>query len=251
MKISVCTDMLFPDKTTAEAMAIVKTCGADAIEFWGIENKNLDEIGAASKKHNIPIACFGGPSKPALVERNTGLSFAEELKGYSAVADKLNCRFLIVTSGRPSWGLTPHDMHINMIDNLGASLDVLEKENLNLLIEPLNASELSYLQTSREAFDICRILNSPRIKVLFDLYHQQFMEGNLINTVCANLGWIGHFHAADLPARKVPGSGEINYVNILKTLRNASFAGYVGLEYIPSEQKEAELTSVIRLFKEV
>ena len=205
----------------------------------------------AERKSGIPVACFCGPSKAALVETNTGQSFAKDLKKYSAIAGKLNCRSLIVTSGRPSWGLAPQDMHRNMIDNLGVSLNILEKEDFNLLIEPLNASELSYLQTSREAFDVCRILNSPRVKVLFDIYHQQFTEGNIINTISANLNLIGHFHAADLPARKVPGSGEINYVNILKILKSLAYEGYVGLEYIPSEQKEVELRSIVSLFKEI
>ena len=82
-------------------------------------------------------------------------------------------------------------------------------------------------------------MGSPRIRLLFDIYHMQVMEGNLISTLTSNLDAIGHVHVADVPGRHEPGTGEINYARIFKALQEAGYQGYVGLEYaptVPSEQ---------------
>jgi hydroxypyruvate isomerase len=76
-------------------------------------------------------------------------------------------------------------------------------------------------------------VGSPNVKLLYDIYHQQITEGNLIATITANIDKISHFHVADVPGRHEPGSGEINYKNVFKSISEAGYDGFVGLEFWP------------------
>ena len=104
-----------------------------------------------------------------------------------------------------------------------------------------------YLSRSDEAAEIVNSVDSPNVKILFDIYHQQISEGNLIPNIRAYQELIGHFHLADHPGRHEPGTGEINYHNVLKAIRDVGYDGFVGLEYWPSgENHEATLRDVVK-----
>ena len=97
-----------------------------------------------------------------------------------------------------------------------------------------------YLDRTPEAFGIVREVASPFVKILYDLYHVQIMEGNLIETIRKNIVHIGHFHVGDVPGRHEPGTGEIHYKNVLRAIRETGFKDFVAMEYVPS--KDAMLT---------
>lgn len=248
MKVSVCADMLFGDMPTAKAMELLKAAGADAVEFWGVDGKDLRAIAAASRSLRLPVAVFCGPPV-SMIAPDQAAAYAEGIKALVPTCDTLGCRTLIACSGRPDGGWSNNDMHDRLRTTLEAALPVLDAHDLTLVLEPLNASELSYLRTSREAFDLCRMLKSPRVKVLYDIYHMQLMEGNLTSTLLANLPLVGHLHVADVPGRRAPGIGEINYPNLLAALTCAGYAGYAGMEYWPADDKAAELSRVVEMVK--
>ncbi len=247
MKISVCADMVYAGMPTVEAMRFIKDAGADAVEFWGSGGKDISAIAKKSRELDLPVSVFCGPGD--FVSTEASVNTPWEFEKLAEICDQLNCRKLISVSGRPQCDWSPNDMHDRLIATVEATLPVLEKYDLQLLLEPLNASEMPYLTSSREAFDVCRMINNPHVAVLYDIYHMQFMEGNLINTIKANLPYISHFHAADLPRRLAPGTGEINYPNIVKLLNTAGYTGYIGLEYQPSNEREVELKDVVELLK--
>ncbi len=247
MKISVCADMVYMGMPTVDAMRLIKDSGADAVEFWGSDGKDIDAIARASSELQLPISVFCGPGD--LISPDAAKNVPVEIEKLAKVCDKLNCRKLISISGRPQCDWTPNDMHDRLTATVEAAIPVLEKYDLQMLLEPLNASEMPYLTSSREAFDICRMVNNHHVAVLYDIYHMQYMEGNLINTIKANLKYISHFHAADLPRRLAPGTGEINYPNIMKMLKTAGYTGYIGLEYQAADDRENELKSVVKLLK--
>ena len=117
---------------------------------------------------------------------------------------------------------------------------LLEKAELTLVIEPLNERVNHpgyYLVQSDEAFQIIDEVNSDNIKVVFDIYHQQISEGDLIENIRSNIDKIGHFHAAGNPGRHELQKGEIAYPYIFEQIRKAGFAGYVGLEYWPTDSE--------------
>lgn len=248
MKVSVCADMLFGDMPMPKAMESLKAAGADAVEFWGSDGKDLRAIAAASRSLGMPVSVFCGPPV-SLIAPDQAAAYAEGLKVMVPICDTLGCRTLIATSGGPGGGWSNNDMHDRLRMTLEAALPVLEAHDLTLILEPLNASELAYLRTSREAFDLCRMLKNPRIKVLYDIYHMQLMEGNLTSTLLANLPLVGHLHVADVPGRKAPGTGEINYPNLLTAVARAGYTGYAGMEYWPSDDRAAELARTVDLVK--
>jgi hydroxypyruvate isomerase len=106
-----------------------------------------------------------------------------------------------------------------------------------------------FLNRSGVGFDLVRAVDSPRIKLLFDIYHMQVMEGNIIDTLTSNLAVIGHVHVADVPGRHQPGTGELNYANIFKALREAGYDKYVGFEFEPTVPSEEAAAASLALLK--
>jgi hydroxypyruvate isomerase len=105
-----------------------------------------------------------------------------------------------------------------------------------------------FLHGSAAGFDLVRAVGSPHIKLLYDIYHMQVMEGNVIQTLTANLDAVGHVHVADVPGRHQPGTGELHYGNIFAALREAGYDHYVGFEFEPTvPSEEAAATSLALL----
>ena len=120
------------------------------------------------------------------------------------------------------------------------------KAGVTLLMEPLNVlvdHAGYYIQRSSIAWDLHRKIGHPNVKVLYDVYHMQIMEGNIIATIRQNIDAIGYVHVADVPGRHEPGTGEINYVNVARALRDVGYGGLVGFEYMPTTGTELSLAS--------
>ncbi len=166
------------------------------------------------------------------------------------VANRLGCPTLIATVGNEQPGLSPWQMHDSIVAGLKAVAADAERAGVTIVLEPLNTlvnHKGYYLWSSREGFDILRAVGSPRVKLLFDIYHQQVMEGNLIQNITENIGLIGHFHSADVPGRHEFGTGELNYATICAAIDKAGYQGYVGLEYGPTGDSAASLAQVRRI----
>jgi hydroxypyruvate isomerase len=118
------------------------------------------------------------------------------------------------------------------------------------VLEPLNTKVDHagyYLQTAKEGFEILDEVASPAVKMLFDIYHHQIMEGNVIQDITKNISKIAHFHVADVPGRHEPGTGEINYANVFRAIAGSGYQGFVGLEFKPSKSAEETLKDVLKL----
>ncbi|MCX6633842.1 MAG: TIM barrel protein, partial [Acidobacteria bacterium] len=104
-------------------------------------------------------------------------------------------------------------------------------------VEPLNPRGNNhadyYLDRTVEAFEIVRETGSPFVRILYDTYHTQIMEGNLIETIRKNIAHIGHIHVGDVPGRHEPGTGEINFPSVFRAIRETGYSDYVAMEYVP------------------
>lgn len=111
--------------------------------------------------------------------------------------------------------------------------DLLEKTELTIVIEPLNPINHAgyFLALSDEAAEIMAAVGSNHVKILFDIYHQQISEGNLINNIRAYWDFIGYFQVGDVPGRNEPGTGEINYRNVFKAIYDKGYRGILGMEH--------------------
>lgn len=242
LNFSVCVEMIFrrgadgKELPMAERIARVAECGAPAIEFWGFGNKNADDIIEATKKHGVKVAAMssGGGNLVDATKRDAYIAGVKQGIGF---AKKIGVTTLIQTVGQALPNVPREAQHKSIVEGLQAVAPLIEKEGITIVVEPLNIlvnHKGYYLVTTREGVDIVRETGSPNVKLLYDIYHQQISEGNIIDTITANIGLIGHFHVGDVPGRHEPGTGELNYRNIFKKIAALGYKGYVGMEFVPT-----------------
>ncbi|GAA3405847.1 TIM barrel protein [Paenibacillus hodogayensis] len=140
---------------------------------------------------------------------------------------------IITQTGQEMPGIAREKQKRDMVETLKRCAALCEAAGVVLELEPLNGlvdHPGHFLQYSDESADVIDQVGSPCVKLVFDVYHQQITEGNVIRNAVAYLDRIHHFHIADNPGRKQPGTGELNYVNILKAIKGTGFDGFVALE---------------------
>ncbi len=261
IKLSACIDMLFNDRDFYARFAAAKEAGLDAVEFWGYTNRDLGRVREECDKNGLTLSacCVGGTGEVGdrfgqrrLVFRDGAADFIEVSKQSVEAAKKLNCKTLIVTVGQERNDATRFEQHTNIVLNLKAAAPIYEDAGVTLVVEPLNTlcnHRGYFLPSSYEAFGILEEVGSPNVKLLYDIYHQQISEGNLIPTITKNIALIGHFHVADNPGRHEPGTGEINYRKVFETIDSLGYDRYVGLEYHPVAPHADAVRSTLALTK--
>jgi hydroxypyruvate isomerase len=138
----------------------------------------------------------------------------------------------------------------HVIDALRMGAEVLEKHGLVMVLEPLSDNPDLFLRTSTQTYMICRAVNSPSCKILFDMYHMQRNEGDIIRNIDRTWNEIGYFQIGDNPGRKEPTTGEMNYKNIFKHIHAKGFKGIMGMEHGNAKPgKDGEL-ALIRAYRE-
>ena len=253
MYYSVCLSALYSKLPLHEALREAAAAGVSACEFWGWWGQDIDALEKAQKEYGMKIAALCTRMIP-LTDPQQRKAYLEGLRETLPVAARLRCRTIISQVGPELSHLTREEQHQSIVDGLRACVPLLEAADVTLVIEPLNTLVNHpgyYLTRSDEAFAIVKAVNSPHVKVLFDVYHQQITEGNLIPNLTAHTEWIGHIHIAGHPGRhEVLENSEIYYPAVLSALKNAGYTGAVGLEYIPlgdASQSIRELLKAIPL----
>ncbi len=235
MTLSVCTDAVCPELPVEQAAEMLADLGFTAMEFWGLQGKNLTALKEVCTRRNIRIAgcctgCF------VLNDPTCREEFLSSLKESAATAKRMGIPTLITQVGQDT-GAPRAAQHQSIVEGLTAAVPVLQAASVTLVIEPLNLRVNHpgyYMPSSDEAFEIVKEVNSPYVKVLFDIYHQQVTEGDILAHVLPNLEWIGHFHTASCPGRHELESGELCYPRLLKVIADAGYEKFVGLEYSPA-----------------
>lgn len=147
------------------------------------------------------------------------------------VAKRVNAKYLTVVPGNYDRSL-PMDIQTgNVIESLRPCADVLAKDNLVMVLEPLSDTPDLFLRYSDQTYAICKAVNSPACKILYDIYHMQRNEGNIIANIDRCWSEIAYIQIGDNPGRKEPGTGEINFRNIFKHLYNKGYRGILGMEH--------------------
>ena len=236
VRFSVCIEMIFRELPFLDRIDAVAEAGFPAFEFWGWRSKDIKGILKRKRECGLSVATFGVDPGGRIVDSSTREEFLKGVRDSIEVARKLECSTLIVTTGGEMAGVPRKTQHENIVKSLKEAARLVEDADATLVLEPLNVlvdHKGYYLYSSDEGFDIVREVDSPNVKLLYDIYHQQIMEGNLIDTFTKNIGLIGHFHTGDVPGRHEPGTGEINYANAFRRIDEAGYGGFVGLEFRP------------------
>ena len=164
-------------------------------------------------------------------------------------AKRVNAKWATVVPGNFSRQLPMGIQTGNVIEALKRGAQILEPHHLTMVLEPLSDNPDLFLRYSDQTYEICKAVASPSCKILFDIYHMQRNEGNIITNM--NRCWeeIGYIQIGDNPGRKEPGTGEVNYQNIFKHLKNKGYQGILGMEhgnFHPGKEGEMKLIEAYR-----
>jgi hydroxypyruvate isomerase len=242
--------MLFTEVPFLDRFERAAAAGFSAVEFLfpypfraSEIRARLDRSRLALVLHNLPagdwdagergIACL--PDRTA--EFRDGVAKAVEYAQVLGVP-RLNCLL-----GKTPPGLDDATVRRTVVANLRQAADTLGTAGLELLIEPINTFDIPgfYLTTTKEALDLADEVGASNLRIQYDVYHAQRMEGELAATVGRHLARIGHIQVADNPGRHEPGTGEINYPFLFAHLDRIGYSGHVGCEYRPATTTEAGL----------
>ena len=235
--------------------------------FTAFEDNNLkkrsisdqNKIASTLTKRNLRMGVFVAHSiywkEPNLASGNIDKreEFLKEIRESVEVAKRVNAKWMTVVPGYKDLRLKDSYQQTNVIDSLKYACDILEPYDLTMVLEPLNFRNHPglFLTESPQAFEICKAINSKSCKILFDIYHQQIQEGNLIPNI--DLCWdeISYFQIGDNPGRNEPTTGEINYKNIFKFIYEKGFKGILGMEHGNSIKGKIGEKKLIESYKSV
>ena len=236
MNFSVCIEMIFNDRPLEERIAAVAESGFGALEFWGWRDKDLKAVRDKCDEAGLAIAAIIG-ARQEIVDESTHQAFLQEIRESAEAARQLRAGAMIVLTGPEITDRPREEQHANIVSALRAAAPIAEQAGVRLALEPLNAlvdHKGYYLVSSEEGFEIVAEVDSPEVGLLFDVYHQQVTEGNVTSNLVGGIDRVVHVHVADVPGRHEPGSGELNYMNVLRATQEAGYSGYAGLEFSPT-----------------
>jgi len=248
MKLSVCVDALFAGQDFLPHLPAIKAAGVDAIEFWCWWDKdNLVEIKAQCDALGIEIiaVCMKFIS---LCDASLRAAFLCALEETLAVCKRLGVTKLITQVGDDT--LAPREVQIEAIcTTLREAVPLLSAAGVTIVLEPLNMTVDHpgyFLSRAEDAFFIIKKVDSPFVKVVFDIYHQQITEGNLTSAIRENISSIAHFHGAGVPGRHELDTGEVSYAGVCREIDALFYEGYLGLEYFPLDDPLVGIQNAIK-----
>jgi hydroxypyruvate isomerase len=242
--------MLFNEVDFLDRFEKAAKAGFKGVEYlfpyaWKKEQlvEKLGAHGLTQVLHNLPagdwnkgergIACLPGREKEFQDGVGKAIEYAKALK-----CPQVNCLVGLTPAGAPA-----EKVRQTLVANLRFAAAALEKERIRLLVEALNNKDMPgfYLVRTADVLALIQEIGHPNLRVQYDVYHMQIMEGNLTKTIQANLDKIAHIQIADNPGRNEPGTGEINFTNLFKAIDAAGYKGWIGCEYKPAGKTEEGL----------
>ena len=236
--------------------------GFTAFEDNNLKKRTIDTQNKMSKtmqKRGIEMGVFVAHTihwkEPNLASGDNSKreQFLKEIKESVEVAKRINAKWMTVVPGYKDLRLDLSYQTVNVVDSLKYACEILEPHGLIMVLEPLNFLNHPglFLTESPQAYEICKSVDSPSCKILFDIYHQQIQEGNLLPNIEKCWNEIAYFQIGDNPGRKEPSTGEINYKNIFKYIYNRGFEGILGMEHGNSKKGRDGEIAVIEAYKKV
>ena len=232
--------------------------GFTAFEDNGMMGRDISmqtKIGEILAKHNMTMGVFvvdkGGNMANTLAagKKEPVDIFLDGCKRAVEVAKRVNAKWMTVVPGGYQRNLPIGIQDANVIEALRRGAEIFEPHGLTMVLEPLSDSPNLYLQRSDQTYMICKGVNSPSCKILFDIYHLQKTEGHIIRNIDLTWDEIAYFQIGDNPGRKEPTTGEINYKNIFKHIHEKGFTGVLGMEHGNSGKGKTGETAVIEAYK--
>lgn len=175
-------------------------------------------------------------------------AFLQDVREAIVWAKKLNAPQVIVLSGNEQPGMTREAQHASMVEGGKRAAELADAAGVTLILENLNSrvNHKGYFLTSaREALQVVKEVDSPHLRMLFDIYHEYVQNGNPIPMITEAAPYVSVFHVADAPGRHDPGTGEMKWDEIYRAIGKADYAGYVALEYEPKGDEVDSLIAAV------
>ena len=243
-KLSVMLWTVFRDLPFEERLQKISDAGYTYVELVGEYGKwspaDFDRANAKRKELGITFDTTAG-LKNGVGSPEQRRALVDELKAALPVMEKIECASMIVLSGNVVPGLPHEAQHQSCIDGLKAMAAVVEGKRIaglpiKLFLENIDPEENPkyFLTSVAEGFEIVKAVDHPQVQFLYDFFHEQISEGNLIEKLEKNIELVGIVHIADVPGRHEPGTGEINYESIFRKLKELNYRGTVAMEFLPT-----------------
>ena len=246
MELGLCIEMALTKLPFERRFEKAAELGFEFVEMWFVKDFSYhgtaDKLTRIAEKSNVKItntvigspdgSIGGGLSHPA--KRKQWLDRAKTTIQFNKAA---NIPATIVCTGNTVKGMSHRQMMQSVMEGLKPTLEMAVKTGVTLLLEPLNTlydHPGYWLSNSDKGAAICRKLNCPNMKLLFDCYHMQIMEGDILKHIERNIDVIGHFHSAGVPGRHELYNSELNYPFVMGQIEQLGYKGVFGLEYAPS-----------------
>jgi hydroxypyruvate isomerase len=238
-KLSVMLWTIYRDSRFEERLERVSEAGYGSVElvdeFKQWSEQDFRKFRAQKHSLGLTVDACTLPVK-GIVDPAKKDEFLSDLKKFLPTAEKLECPALIILSGNRIEGVAHEVTHQACVDTLKYGADLAAQANVTLLVENIDPEENPkyFLTSVAEGFEIIRQVDHPRVKFLYDFYHEQISEGNLIEKLEKNIDLVGLVHIADVPGRHQPGTGEINFASIFRKLDELKYNRYAAMEFIPT-----------------
>ena len=250
-KLSVMLWTVFRDLPFEQRLEKVAAAGYTNVELVGEYAKwsdaDFDQANAARKRLGITFDCTAG-IKSSLCNPAERDALIAEIRATLRTMERLDCPALILLSGNVVPGMTAEAQAQSCVDGLRAAAQIIEGRKINgepvrLLLENIDPEENPkyFLTSVARGFEIVKAVNHPQVQFLYDFFHEQISEGNLIEKLEKNIEHVGLVHVADVPGRHAPGTGEINYQNIFRKLLELKYDRIVAMEFLPIGNPVEEL----------
>ena len=253
MELGLCIEMALTDRPFADRFQAAADAGFTCVEMWFVQDLSFagtpGQLAALAGKSGVRLTntvigspdggIGGGLTDP--MNRQQWLDRARMTIDFTAAA---GVPATIVCTGNAVEGMTDGQMYESVLEGLKPTVAMAEKAGVTLLLEPLNTlydHPGYWLPSSNRGAEICRSLKSERMRLLYDCYHMQIMEGDLLRHIERNLDVIGHFHAAGVPGRHELDPCEVNYPWLASKIAELGYKGVFGLEYEPAGDHTASV----------
>ncbi|OON42052.1 hydroxypyruvate isomerase [Izhakiella australiensis] len=250
LRFSANLSMLFQEYDFLDRFDKAAASGFRGVEFMfpydyeaQVLKQKISASGVEHTLHNLPAGDWAAGERGVACIPGREPEFRQGVSEAVRYAKVLGNRKINCLVGKTPDGFSAQQIHSTLVENLRYAARELAKENILLLIEPLNTFDMPgfHLCGTQQALALIKEVGSDNLKIQYDIYHMQRMEGELTHTMQTYASSIGHLQVADNPKRGEPGSGEINYDFLFKIIEQSNYDGWVGCEYKPLATTEAGL----------
>lgn len=243
-KLAANLSMMFNEVDFMDRFGAAAEAGFKGIEYLFPYDFPADQIGEELEKHGLqqvlfdfPAGDFAGGERGIAIQPERQGEFQDGVGQALEYAQTLECKRLTVLAGLSPQGTAEEELEATLVDNLKFAAQHAQPLGATVLLEPLNTVDAPgfFVTKTDHALSLIQAAGSPsNLKLQYDVYHMQIMEGDLLRTIDAHRSEIGHFQIADNPGRNEPGTGEINYPNVFRHIDATGYDGWIGCEYKPA-----------------